>query len=146
MKIEDVSSSPFRGRVGRGFDKLRGVFNRSELSTRRKDLRRNATLPERRLWFELKNKRVEGIKFRRQCSIGNYIADFFAPEIRLVIEIDGETHVGDIPEQHDKERTHYLSSLDIICLRFRNEDVRDHLDGVITIIREKVCELKSRKR
>ena len=55
-------------------------------------LRKNSTLSEVLLWNELKGKKLMGIDFHRQKPIGNYIVDFFSPELRLVIEIDGITH------------------------------------------------------
>jgi very-short-patch-repair endonuclease len=58
------------------------------------DLRREATQPERALWYWLRNRRLDALKFRRQATLGNCIVDFLCPELKLVIEIDGESHVG----------------------------------------------------
>jgi very-short-patch-repair endonuclease len=68
------------------------IHNRVELKPFRKKLRNNSTSAEATLWTYLKNRQLEGRKFRRQHSIGNYIADFYCPEEQLVIELDGEGH------------------------------------------------------
>ena len=75
--------------------------------TRRQELRRDATLPERLLWSKLRRKQT-GFKFRRQESVGPYIADFMCAALKLIIEIDGPHH--SLPEcvQHDTIRETYL--------------------------------------
>lgn len=68
------------------------IFNRTSEKTKRRNLRENSTDAERLMWSILRLKRFKGIKFRRQYSIGPYIADFYSPELKLVIEIDGCIH------------------------------------------------------
>jgi very-short-patch-repair endonuclease len=94
----------------------------------RKDLRNNITPQELILWYKLKNSHL-GYKFRRQHSIGRFIADFYCPIKKLVIELDGSQHLDN--EEYDKERTEYFESLNIKVLRFWNNDVDKNLNGVL---------------
>lgn len=68
------------------------IHNRKYLKQRRKDLRNNATISEKRLWIALKKSQLKGRKFRRQHSIENYIVDFYCPSEKLIIEVDGNMH------------------------------------------------------
>ena len=97
-------------------------------------LRKNSTRTEIYLWNELKNKKLIGYAFKRQKPIGNYIVDFFAPKLNLVIEIDGITH--DYKIEEDKVIQEFLESLSLTVLRFSDSDVRNNLDGVIMSIKE----------
>ena len=97
-------------------------------------LRKNSTRTEIYLWHELKNKKLIGYAFKRQKPIGNYIVDFFAPKLNLVIEIDGITH--DYKIEEDKVIQEFLESLSLTVLRFSDSDVRNNLDGVIMSIKE----------
>jgi very-short-patch-repair endonuclease len=105
------------------------------LHNARKDLRNNITPEEQILWYKLKNKAL-GFKFRRQHSIGNFIADFYCFEKKLVIELDGSQHLDN--QEHDQERTNYLESLDIKVIRFWNGDIKNNLDGVLMKIKEEL--------
>jgi very-short-patch-repair endonuclease len=96
-------------------------------------MRREMTLPERTLWNEVRAHRLQGVKFRRQTVVGRYIADFTCRSpIMLVVEIDGETHVG--REDYDLVRTGYFEARGYQVLRFSNYDVMSNLDGVLTTI------------
>ena len=88
-----------------------------------RDLRRNQTSTERRLWGQLRGHRLGGWKWRRQTPIGPYIVDFYCPAARLVIELDGPTH----QEQgfYDERRTEYLQRGGLRVLRFPAEQVCD---------------------
>ncbi|MET1111397.1 MAG: DUF559 domain-containing protein, partial [Allosphingosinicella sp.] len=91
------------------------------------------TTAERRLWYALREKRLEGAKFRRQVVIGPYIADFACrlPKM-LVVEVDGETHAG--RELYDAARTTDLKKRGYEVMRFTNSDVMTNLDGVLLTI------------
>ena len=97
-------------------------------------LRKNSTRSEIYLWKERKKKKLRGYAFKRQKPIGNYIVDFFAPKLNLIIEIDVITHDYKIKE--DKVRQKFLESLSLIVLRFSDSDVRNRLNGVIMSITE----------
>jgi len=82
------------------------IYNKKSLETIRKKLRNNMVSTEIILWSRLKNRQLKGLKFRRQYSIGNYIVDFYCPEHRLAIELDGMTH--DNTEKFDIIRQKYI--------------------------------------
>ncbi|MEI6580718.1 MAG: endonuclease domain-containing protein [bacterium] len=107
--------------------------NISSLLNRRKELRNNATPQEILLWAKLKNSKL-GFKFRRQHSIGGYVADFYCPSKRLIIEVDGSQHFGKDNVEYDKIRTNYFTGLDIKVLRFDNGQINSNLNGVLQSI------------
>lgn len=77
----------------------------------RQRLRRESTAAEQLFWSKVGHKQFYNLKFRRQHGIGNYIVDFYCPEKKLVIEIDGDTHAGDEASLKDDQRTNYIESL-----------------------------------
>ncbi|MBX9707698.1 MAG: endonuclease domain-containing protein [Caulobacteraceae bacterium] len=97
--------------------------------------RRTLTPPEARLWVSLKGKQSAGLKFRRQHPLGAYVLDFYCPEARLAVEVDGQQHGDPERSEHDRRRTAWLAKQDIQVLRVSAEDVRVNLDGVLTWIR-----------
>ncbi|MCD4785437.1 MAG: endonuclease domain-containing protein [Candidatus Eremiobacteraeota bacterium] len=103
---------------------------REKTRKRAKELRKNLTHTERLLWNALRNRNL-GVKFRRQHPVGPYIADFYSPEIALVIEIDGDSH--SIPGRRDKDiiKDKFLKDLDIDVIRIFDSEIIDNLDGVI---------------
>jgi crossover junction endodeoxyribonuclease RuvC len=104
------------------------------ISTQRaKELRVNSTDAERILWAQLRAKRFDGHKFRRQEPILGYIADFACPERRLVIELDGGQHNG---SESDVRRDRLLRQAGFQILRFWNNEVAENLEGVLLRIRE----------
>ncbi|MDY6450626.1 endonuclease domain-containing protein [Acinetobacter faecalis] len=112
---------------------MQKIFNKVEYKERRKMLRNNMTEPEKRLWLVLKNKQL-GLKFRRQHGIGDYIVDFYSPEIKLVIELDGESHFSTEAKAYDQLRDEYFLGLGISTIRFLNQDVMNNLAGVFQTI------------
>jgi len=98
------------------------LHNRHYLKSNRKKLRNNSTPAEAGLWNLLKQSRL-GRKFRRQHSVGNYILDFYCPEERLAIELDGQAHDSEEQYFQDMKRTQYLNNLGIKVLRFENKIV-----------------------
>ncbi|MBU0486357.1 MAG: endonuclease domain-containing protein [Bacteroidetes bacterium] len=105
------------------------------LRTIRRELRSNMTPAERVLWNVLKEKGLKGRKFRRQHSIGNYVADFYCPSEKLVVELDGQHHY--IPEgiENDKIRDQDITVLGIQVLRFENKEVLESLTEVLKKIK-----------
>jgi len=93
-----------------------------------RQLRRNATLPERLLWDCLRAKRMHGIKFRRQHVMGPYVADFYCAAASLVIELDGESHNEQV--KYDEERTKYMQQRGYTVVRYMNEQVLSNLHEV----------------
>jgi very-short-patch-repair endonuclease len=101
---------------------------------RARKLRRAAADAENKLWARLRNRQLEGAKFRRQHSIGPYIADFFCLEARLVIELDGGQHDEQTRREADERRTRYLQAQGYTVLRFWNSEVSEDMDGVLEAI------------
>lgn len=113
----------------------RQINNRKELKEKRIDLRKNLTPAEAALWKMIQNSKIDGKKFRRQHSVGNYILDFYCPEERLAIELDGAYHFTSPGSDYDEERTKYLTSVFIRVLRFENKLVFEQSQWVVDEIR-----------
>jgi len=101
---------------------------------RARQLRRAQTEPEARLWSRLRAHRLEGVGFRRQHAIGPFIVDFCAPRQKLVIELDGSQHLD--RENYDASRTRYLDERGYRVVRFFNDQVMNHLESVLEVIRQ----------
>jgi very-short-patch-repair endonuclease len=101
----------------------KNLFNRKSLKSYRLSLRNRSTSVEAELWDILKSKNLDGRKFRRQHSIGNYIVDFCCPSEKLIIELDGDPHGEYHKIEEDKNRDKYLESLGFTVLRFENRFV-----------------------
>jgi len=101
-----------------------------------RELRQASTDAEKLLWAELRNRKLNGLKFRRQHPIDKYIADFYCHERKLVIELDGAIHDEKENIDYDKARTFELKDLSINVLRFRNDEVINNTDGVLQKIAE----------
>jgi very-short-patch-repair endonuclease len=104
-----------------------------------KELRKTQTEAEKILWSKLNKNQVLGLQFRRQHPIDKFIADFFCPKIKLIIEIDGSIH--DIPEHHNHDlgRTDILNDFGITVVRFSNEQIITEIDYTVNQI-EKISE------
>jgi very-short-patch-repair endonuclease len=100
------------------------------LKGRARSLRANLTDAEQRLWARLRRKQILGVQFYRQKPIGNYIADFYAPAARLVVEVDGSQHFEPTQAEHDRRRTAYLKELGLRVLRYTDRQVLLELDSV----------------
>ncbi len=122
------------------------LFNRTEFKEKRKELRKNIPKAEQMLWYRLKAKRFLNIKFRRQNSIGPYIADFYCAELKLAIEIDGDSHFSEDGIKHDKQRTGYLKSEGIDVIRFTNNDVYNNIENVLEDIKMFIENIEESKK
>ena len=103
-----------------------------QMISRARALRRNMTKEERHLWFDF--LRYCTPRFRRQEIIGNYIADFYCSQFRLVIELDGSQHTTPEAVAYDAVRTAYFKELHIEIIRYSNRDVIRDFDGVCQTI------------
>ncbi len=115
------------------------IFNLDAYTTRRQTLRNHATQPEKTLWARLRKEQL-GVKFRRQHGIGHYIVDFYCPQCRLVVELDGESHFTAEGKNYDKVRDIYMLSLGLRILRFANSEVMHNLEGVYNTIKRAIDE------
>lgn len=101
-----------------------------------RQFRKEPTRSEAMLWQALRGKKLDGIKFRRQQPIGNFIVDFYNSVYRLVIEVDGSVHASQI--ELDRERQNILEQLGLNVLRVKSEDVEKNLPSVLEIIHSKI--------
>jgi very-short-patch-repair endonuclease len=92
-------------------------------------LRLNQTEVEKRIWFRLRDRRLFGIKFRRQAPVGPYIVDFLCREYSLIIELDGGQHAAAVGR--DDRRTDWLQAHGWRVIRFWNNEVIENIDGVL---------------
>jgi very-short-patch-repair endonuclease len=117
----------------------RRTHNREDCLSRRRELRSSLTSAEASLWRNLKSSALDGKKFRRQHSIGPYIVDFYCPECRVIVELDGAKHYDVFGAEYDDHRTAYLESLGLRVIRFENrvvfEDVQRVLDTIRAVLR-----------
>lgn len=102
-----------------------------------KKLRRNSTVGERILWFRLRNRKLDGHKFKRQHPIGRYVVDFVCTDKKLVIEVDGSTHMSEAAASRDRSRQKWLENKGYTVLRFWGDEVKNDIKGVIERIRGK---------
>jgi very-short-patch-repair endonuclease len=114
----------------------RRIHNRTEKKAKRGELRNTATAAEAVLWKHLQRRALNGMKFRRQHSVGPYIVDFYCPECRLIVELDGQPHFEFIADPYEVERTAYLEELGMKILRFENRLIFEALDAVLQTIRK----------
>ncbi len=100
-----------------------------ELKQRARELRRAGNLSEALLWNQIKKKQLLGLDFDRQKIIGNYIVDFYCAEIKVVLEIDGYSHIN--KAEYDARRDAYLKKLGLTVIRIADVDVKKNLAGVM---------------
>jgi very-short-patch-repair endonuclease len=116
--------------------------NRKELKDRRRDLRNNPTRAEKEMWQGLRKHRAAGYKFRRQHSLGPFIVDFYLPEWKLAVEIDGATHDDPIKKEYDARRTEFLHANKVEVIRFTDGEVLWSVDMCVEKILKKIEHLK----
>lgn len=107
----------------------------SDLTGTAKNLMKKATRVETILWNQLRAKQIEGVKFRRQQPIGEFIVDFVCFKKKLIIELDGGQHAR--AREVDHERDNKLTEEGYTVLRFWNSEVVENLDGILEVIRRK---------
>jgi very-short-patch-repair endonuclease len=107
---------------------------RSGLVSLARGLRRSETSADAVLWSALRNRQIDGWKFKRQVPFGNYILDFFCYDARLAVEVDGATHSEAREIADDAERLAFLEENGVRLLRCSNADVYENFDGVLEMI------------
>jgi very-short-patch-repair endonuclease len=113
---------------------ITGQHVSTEQFGRSKDLRREMTPTEARLWQRLRANRLEGFHFRRQQVIDRFIVDFYCHQADLVVEVDGGVHLDQ--EEYDRERDLCLQERGLKVLRFTNTQVNNNLEDVLSLILE----------
>jgi very-short-patch-repair endonuclease len=104
---------------------------------RAKELRRNMTETEKKLWQRLRANRLNGWHFRSQQIIGGFFADFYCHAAALVIETDGEIHMSQ--QEYDRERSRLIREYGIEVIRFTNDEIESHLPEVLKMI-DNICQ------
>ena len=103
-----------------------------------RELRQSSTKAEKILWEYLRNRNLDGLKFRRQHPIDKFIADFYCHERKLVVELDGAVHDDKMNAQYDEARTYELKGSGIKVIRFRNREVENNISFVLNEIRKAI--------
>jgi very-short-patch-repair endonuclease len=109
-----------------------------DLKENSRELRNNMTDAERRLWSNIRMRKINGYQFHSQKIINDYIVDFYCPKAKLVIEVDGSQHYSGEAVEKDRKRDEYLKSLGLNVLRFTDTDVLTNIEGVIYRILEEI--------
>lgn len=112
-------------------------YNDPQFTIFRKNLRNSSTSAEAKLWMHLKQKKLEGRKFTRQKSIGNYIIDFYCPDEKLAVELDGENHFWEEGIRRDQLKTAFLEKQGIVVVRFENKWVFEDIEYVLGEIKKR---------
>ena len=107
------------------------------LTQKARQNRKNPTPAEQKLWYKiLQSKRLSNLKFTRQKPLDEYIVDFYCAELKLAIEIDGDTHARQ--KQYDKDRTKALNKHGVEVIRYTNADVLNNLEGVYQDLQKRI--------
>ena len=115
----------------------RSIFQNAEV------LRKDMTVAEKKLWDRL-NKSQLGVRFKAQHPIDIFIADFYCHKFKLIIELDGDYHNQEEQKQKDEVRTEVLRLNDLKIIRFKNEEVEQDINQVLTTIKNKIEQLKEK--
>ena len=131
---KDAGGRATHGAVAEGEgDKTKEGFKVNKLLKQRsRDLRKNLTDAEQKLWQKLRNKQIDDHKFRRQFVLGNYIVDFICIDKRLIVEVDGGQHMDNV--DYDLQRDEWLKKQNFKVLRFWNNQVLSEIDSVLEVI------------
>lgn len=112
----------------------------SQLKPKTRDLRKNMTDAEIHLWQRIKGKQLQGLQFYRQKPIGIYIVDFYCPQVKLILEIDGGQHYEKENMEKDRIRDEYFQKLGLKVLRFNNIEVLKNIDGVVESVNKEISQ------
>ena len=119
--------------------RYRGGYQVAGLADLARELRAEQTSAEALLWLLLRNRQLLGFKFRRQHQFGDYVADFYCHDARLVVECDGSHHDSNEQWQHDQNRDAYLVGQGLRVLRFTNEQILNNTQTVLEEISKYLC-------
>jgi very-short-patch-repair endonuclease len=107
---------------------------RQQLTERARELRRASTSAEHMIWYWLRHRYLGGHKFRRQHPVDRYILDFYCPELKLCIEVDGQSHDTEATVLYDARRTRILAAYGVTVVRLRNKHIDEQPDGAWSLI------------
>ena len=115
-------------------------FNKN-LKEKARKLRRNMTLAEKKIWYQLLARdQLYGLRFLRQKPIDQYVVDFYCHKLKLVIEVDGESHLSADAMEYDEQRTKVLNAYGIEVVRYTNEEILNHFEDVVIDLKNRVKE------
>lgn len=117
------------------------IFNQKTQKEKRRALRKRSTRGERLLWQNLRNRSIEGFKFRRQHSVGPFVLDFYCPELKLAIEVDGYSHDSEESKKYDAERQKIIEVYEVRFLRIRDEEVHENIDKALDKVKTEISKL-----
>ncbi|WP_298440234.1 endonuclease domain-containing protein [Geobacter sp.] len=136
---DDRAPSPDKGRAGEGLIFL--PYNKNLIQPAREN-RANPTKAENRIWNKvLRQRQLANYKFLRQKPINNFIVDFYCSELRLVVEVDGDSHVG--AEEYDEQRSRILAAYGLTVVRYTNGEVFHNIDGVYDDLLRRIKEIQN---
>ena len=110
------------------------MYKNSEQREFARQLRKNMTDAERRLWGVLRCEQLKGFKFRRQTAIGDFVVDFVCFSRKLIVELDGGQHNEELAKTYDANRSEWLNSQGFRVVRFWNHEVFENLYGITDVI------------
>ena len=111
-----------------------------KLKDRSQHLRKSMTTAEMFLWSKIRMKQLKGYWFYRQKPVGNYIADFYCPKAKLVVEVDGGQHYSGENIEYDRVRNEYMEGTGLRVLRFTNTEVLTNITSVVELIERELME------
>ena len=120
-------------------------FNRENETDKRRRLRSSMPEAEVILWSRLKGRQLLECKFRRQYSVGSFVIDFYSVEVKLGIELDGDSHFRAGAREYDHERQRFIESFGIRIVRVLNTEVYENLDGVLEMIGREVLDRRQHR-
>jgi very-short-patch-repair endonuclease len=119
------------------------LYNRTSEKAKRRLLRQSIPPAEQRIWGRLRCRQLANCRFRRQYSIAKFVVDFYAPELKLAIEIDGPSHYLPGVSEYDTDRQTYLEATGTTFLRFTNCQIYQEIDSVLEEIGQTIHKLRS---
>jgi very-short-patch-repair endonuclease len=119
------------------------LYNKSSERDKRRTLRKDMPRAEVLIWERLRDRQVEGCKFRRQYSIDVFVVDFYAPELKLALEIDGASHFQEGVPEYDRERQIFLEEKGTTVLRFTNDQIYRDLEVVVQTIAQVIVQMRN---
>ncbi|MFZ1322652.1 MAG: endonuclease domain-containing protein [Ignavibacteria bacterium] len=117
------------------------VFKWKSEKNKRRELRKNVSKAEQILWQRLRKRQILGKRFLRQFSVEKYVVDFYCQELKLAIEVDGNTHNSLEEIEQDKVRQKRIENYGIEFLRFRNEEILSDIENVLDKIKKRILEI-----
>ena len=117
------------------------IFNWKSEKIKRRELRKNMSKAEQIIWQRLRKRQISGKRFLRQFSMEKYVVDFYCQELKLAIEVDGDTHNTSEEIDQDKTRQKRIESIGIKFLRFQNEEIFSDIESVIDKIKIRIIEI-----